>query len=360
MKLTKLFPDTASALAVETLKLPAGSIGLVSPEGLSASLRRAASFMCPTTPDRLVDSVFEATRPLRAEELSRRDVSEALELLIASGDMLELRQESGRSTRLLYLAPPSYIERLPGSYLLSGIRPFGAALIEDDLALNIAYEGSTRILALDPGEAAERLQASGLHEVAWDRWVACPAKEAPADFVNRYRSRLDAAGEAGRLDGLQVLDPTTRVHYYNGRWRAPAPSDTGDFVARRPQAYGAALWCLIRFKSGEAVRVIELPAEDPTVPGWDEARRYQAAIDNLRGVPQQFRVRSGSAVNTDTTFDFFSPLPGFAKRYLQLMGQSLDKGPGSLFSYEVPSAATGDVAAFLTDILWMAQEQGKQ
>ena len=357
MKLTKLSPGDASVLAVDTLKLHTGSIGLTSPEGISASLRRAASFMCPTTPDRLINAVIDAIRPLYADELSRQDVAEAVELLVELGDMLELRQESGRSKRLLYLAPPSYIERMPGTYLLIGIRPFGAALIDDDLGVNIAYKGHTRLLTLNPSDAAQQLQASGLQNIPKDRWVASPAPEEPVDLVNRYRSRLDVAGEAGHLDGLRVLDPTTPVRYYRGRWRSPGPSDNGDFVARRPQAYGADLWCLIRFKSGQAVRLIELPVDDPIVPGRDEAWRYQAAIDHLRGFPQRFRVRSGSTPDADTTFEFFSPLPGFAERYLQLIGVSLDKKPGSLFSYRVPTAAIGDIAAFLTDMLWMGQEE---
>lgn len=359
MKLTKLSPGDASVLAVETLKLNSESTGLTSPEGVSASLRRAASFMCPTTPDRLIGAVLDAISPLQADELNREDVSEALELLVASGDLLELRQESGRSTRLLYLAPASYIERIPGTYLLVGIRPFGAAIVEDDLASDIAYQGPTRILTLDPSDAAERLQALGLHAIPKDRWVAIPAPEAAADFVDRYRTRLDIAGEAGLLDGLRILDPTTPVRYYRGRWRFPAPSDTGDFIARRPQAYGADLWCLIRFRAGAPERLIELPVDDPVVPGRDEAWRYQAAIDHLRGVPQQFRVRPGSTPDTDTTFDIFSPLPGFAERYLQFVGLPLGKTPGALFSYRVSSAAVNDVAAFLTAILWMAQEEAR-
>ena len=79
-----------------------------------------------------------------------------------------------------------------------------------------------------------------------------------------------------------------------------------------------------------------------------------AAVDALGGLPQQFRIRQG--VMSDAAFDFFLPLPGFAERYLQLVGLSLGKTAGALFSFRVPHAATGDVAAFLTDMLWMAQE----
>ncbi len=354
VKLTKLSTEEASRLAVATLKLDAESVDLGSREGVSASLRRAASFICPTSPNRLVDAVFSAMRPISTCELSRDDVVDTLELLVASGDLLELRRESGRSTRLLYLAPPSYIELVPGTYLLMGIRPFDAPLLEDDLALDIDYENHTRILRLDSSTATSRLGALGLQCVMRNRWVASPAPELPKELIGRYRARLDVAGEAGQLDGLSILDPLSSVRYYRGRWRVQVPSDTGDFVARRPQAYGADLWCVLRLQEGFPQRIIDLPVEDSVVPGRDEAWRYQAAVDALGGSPQQFRIRQG--VTRDATFDFFLPLPGFAERYLQLVGLSLGKTAGALFSFRVPHAVTGEVAAFLTDMLWMAQE----
>ena len=129
MRLTKLATEDASAVAVATLGLDADAIGLAFPEAVAASLRRAASFMCPTAPGRLVDAVIGVLRPLHVDELHRDDLADLVDLLVAGGDLLELRHESGRSTRLLYLGPPSYIERAPGKYLLMGVRPFGVPLI---------------------------------------------------------------------------------------------------------------------------------------------------------------------------------------------------------------------------------------
>ncbi|MBK6871224.1 MAG: hypothetical protein IPG94_07450 [Kineosporiaceae bacterium] len=142
MKLTKLTADIASYLAVETLGLDPEAVALTSTEGIAVSLRRAASFMCPTSPGRLVDAVLGALGPLDRDDLQRDEVVQLLDQLVASGDLLELRHESGRSTRLVYLAPPSFIERVPGTYLLVGVRPFGAPLISDELAGAIEYEGT--------------------------------------------------------------------------------------------------------------------------------------------------------------------------------------------------------------------------
>lgn len=357
MKLTKLTTQDASTVAVATLGLDADAIYLSSTEGLATSLRRAASFMCPTSPSRLVDAVLGALKPLHGDELQREDLVGLIDQLVASGDLLELRHESGRSTRLLYLAPPSYIERVPGTYLLTGVRPFGAPLIGDELGETIEYEGHTRTLTIDPTGADDELRSRGLQRVPRDRWVASPKVETPSEFIERHRARLNVAAEAGQLDGLMLLDPASKVRYYRGRWRVPGPADTGDFVARRPQAYGADLWCLVRFQAGEPRRLLEFPVNDPLVPGRDEAWRYQASVDALRGTAQQFRLRRGVSPNANVTIDLFSPLPGFAERYVQFVGLALGKTPGALFSFRLPAEAVSDVTAFLTEALWMTFEE---
>lgn len=357
MRLTKLTAQDASTVAVAALGLDDRAVGLSSPEGLATSLRRAASFMCPTSPGRLVDAVLGALRPLHGDEVKRDDLVDLLDQLVASGDLLELRHESGRSTRLLYLSPPSYIERVPGNYLLMGVRPFGSPLIGDEMAEAIEYEGHTRALTIGRTGADDKLRSHGLRRVPRDRWVASPKVETPAELVERHRTLLDVAAEAGQLDELALLDPASKTRYYRGRWRAPNLADTGDFVARWPKAYGADLWGLVRFRAGEPQRLIEFPVDDPVVPGRDEAWRYQAAVDAMRGMPQEFRIRHGPSPGSDTTIDFFSPLPGFAERYVQFAGLALGKTPGALFSFRLRTEAIDNVAAFLTDMLWMNYEE---
>jgi hypothetical protein len=55
--------------------------------------------------------------------------------------------------------------------------------------------------------------------------------------------------------------------------------------------------------------------------------------------------------------DFFSPLPGFAERYVQFAGLALGKTPGALYSFRLPAEAVADVTTFLTDMLWMTYEE---
>lgn len=359
MRLTKLTVQDASTLAVATLRLDADAIGLLSSEGLANSQRRAASFMCPTSPAHLVDAVLAALKPLHGDELRREDLVDLLDQLVASGDLLELRHEGYRSTRLLYLAPPSYVERVPGVYLLMGVRPFGAAFVDEDLAGVIEYEGHTRVLRIDSGGAESRLRSQGLQKIPKDRWVATPSAESPTELIARHSVRLETAPDAGQLDGLTLLDPTLEVGYYRGRWRSPDVSDSGDFIARRPQAYGADLWCLVRIQAGKPLQILDFPIDSSVILGRDEAWRYQAAVDAKRGRPQQFVLRPCASSNGEVIIDFFSPLPGFAERYMQYTGLALGKTPRALFSFRLPAEAADDVTTFLTDMLWMTHKEDR-
>jgi hypothetical protein len=361
MKLSNLSSDGASALALRTLGLDPELIDLTSTEGLAASLRRAASFMCPTSPSRLVDAVLGAVRPVSREGSVNRDqLVEILDLLIGGGDLLELRHEAERSTRLLYLGPPSFIERSPGTYLLAGVRPYGVPIVGQELAGSIELEGHTRTLHIEGEDAVEQFAGSGLHEVSPERWVASPREESAAEFLQRIGAKLSAAGSSGDVGDLVVLDPAMSVRYYKGRWRGPKPGDSGDFVARRPQAYGADLWCAVRLDDGSPKKLIEFPCDDPLVPGRDEAWRMQLAIDAKRGRPQVFRVTPAQG-GASSIISFFSPLPGFAERYLQLIGLALPDAPKALVAFRVPNGAMTASSIYLTGMLWMeptAEEGG--
>lgn len=353
MTISSLTPDDAAALSVRTLGMDPDVVGLSTAEGLAASLRRAASFLCPTSPRRLVDAVLAAVRPLTNDDVSRDQVADLLDLLIASGDLLELREDlQGRLIRLVYLGPPSYIERAPGVYVLLGVRPFGAWLLSPDLAANATREGHTRVIELDPTVATEAFEAAGLHRLDRQRWVASPKVEPAASLTGRVSQRLDVAGGGGEIDGLQILDPATPVRYYRGRWREPVANDSGDFIARRPQAYGADLWSAVRLENGAATKIFQFPVDDKVLPARDEAWRAQLAIDSTRGFPQRYAVEPG-AVAASRVVKFFSPIPGFAERYLQLVGMPLVGLPGALFAFRVPDDAMPDLIQLLSTLLWM-------
>ena len=109
MKVTQLASEEVAARTAVALGLPNPN-DLFTDEGVCASLRRAASFLCPATPRQLVDAVRDALTPLAPQGVpSRDDLMDRLGLLVAAGDLLELREESQRQTRRLFLGPPSYV-----------------------------------------------------------------------------------------------------------------------------------------------------------------------------------------------------------------------------------------------------------
>jgi hypothetical protein len=351
----------SAATAAECRELSVRTLGideaadLLTAEGLAASLRRAASFLCPASPRQIADAVLDALLPLAsAAELARDDLAELLDLLVSAGDLIELPHQGDAPGRLLFLGPPSYVERHPGRYLLTGIRPFGAPITGPDLAGAIQYEGHTRTIELSPAHAASLLAEQGIQRIKAAQWIRRP-KELPASaLLAQVRQRLAVAGPAGEVEGLEVTGPETKVTYYRGRKRPLKPADSGVFTGRRPQAYGADLWCVVAASAGKPAALIDFPVEDSTAPGRDEAWRVQAAIDADRNAPQVFRVCG--ALGGGRTVDFFSPLPRWAERYLELTGTAVPRTSGALFSYRVPEDTVPGLADFLGRTLWMREQ----
>lgn len=340
-----------AARAAGILGLDPAGVDLFSTEGLCASLRRAASFLCPASPRQIVDAVLETLAPV-SEGLERDTVVEALDALVMSGDLLELRQPDSRS-RLLFLGPPSFVEKHPGEYLLLGIRPRAAALLgATAMDAEVIYDAHTRSVLLDADSGAASLLAAGLHCVTKKQWTKAPRIESPAEVIEKTRKRLGAERSVGVVTGLTIIGPAGSGRFYNGRWREPTDGDNGIFTGRRPQAYGAPIWCAVDLADGVPQAVLDLPVDSSAAPGWDEARRIQAALDADRGEPQAYRVRSGGGPG-GTFLDFFAPLPSWAERYLAISGWPASKGPKSLFTYCLPDAATDEAQQFLSSSLWM-------
>jgi hypothetical protein len=354
MSIPALSPEQVSERVTRRLGLDQMVHDAFTPEAMAAALRRAASLLCPAAPGEIVDAVRDALAPLGGPDgVSREDLVTLLDLLIAAGDLLELRQSGERSTRLLYLGPPSFVTKVPGQYLLLGVRPEGRPLIDEELSEGVEHERHQRFVSLDPKIAHAVLNAAGLHELRADRWLRHPRALAASDLVAAYRLRLDAAISAGSLAGLEILDPMKPVYYYRGRWRQLEGTDTGDFVGRRPQAYGAAAWCFVRVVDGRPTRLIDLPAEDAAAHARDEAWRLQAAIDAVRGTPQRYRLRQVPGDVATSILDLFGPVPSWAARQFDLVATPVQKGKGALFSCRLGEAAIPVVTTLLTDMLWM-------
>lgn len=338
--------------AVAILGLDHEVVDLVSTEALCASLRRTASFLCPASPRQIIDAVMNALAPL-TEDLDRDTVVEALDALVMCGDLLELRQP-GERTRLLFLGPPSFVEKQPGEYLLLGVRPRSVALVDQTAEdVEVIHDAHTRSVLLDQATGQATLVAAGLHRVSKGQWTKAPRIEPSVTVIDRLREQLTDERAPGVVTGLTIIDPSLPMHFYKGRWSEPNEGHTGIFTGRRPQAYGAPIWCAIEMAEGVPQSVLDLPVDSSVAPGWDEARRIQAALDAERGTPQTFRLRRDGSSAGGTFFDFFAPLPTWAERYLAISGWPAPKGPKSLFTYCLTSGAVDDAEQFLSRSLWM-------
>jgi hypothetical protein len=360
--IARLDRTRVSAEAVAALGLDATSLDVTSLEVLSESLRRAASFMCPTTPRRLVDVVSDVLHGLHDDDEAVRDQLETLlDAMIGYGDLLDLPFNEGSVTRRqVFLGPPAYVRRASDAFLLSGVRADGAPLIGDELLESVEYENHVRFIRSPLGESIDELLTSnGLTELKPEQWLQTPRRCSPEDLVSSCVAHLEAAGPAGEIDGIRVIDSSTRVSYYQGRWRSLKAIDNGYFVARRPQAFGADCWCFTRIGSGQLTQLIDLPVQAPLAPGADEGWRLQAALDSLAGHPQYIRTqpaaRSGWSV-----VDFFSPIPSWAQRRLDVIGTPLLKSSGALFSYRLPDDEVEEELRFLEQMLWVLPENVPQ
>ncbi len=363
MGIAKLERDRVVANAVEALGMDATAADLETPEVLAASVRRAASFLCPVTPRVLTRNIEESLDGL-VEEARLVDrgsmVSAMIEDLVAYGDLVEAPiddEQSGLSRRLLFLAQPSYVTLSPDVYILVGVRSDGLSLCDGLLDDRIEHYHHARRVTLQPGEEpTELLGGLGLRELSFEQWLNSPKVVAAQDLVQEYETRLAAAGPSGSVEPVRILDPTTPVTYYRGRWRSVAARDNGKFIGRRPVQFGADQWCYFDVVDGEVIRLIDLPVLDRLAQGCDEAWRLQAALDTLSGAPQLLRVQKARTTG-DVVLRFLSPIPSWSQRRLDAVGQALGHLPGSLFAYKVSESQLEHDLAFLEKTMWLQVER---
>lgn len=355
MGVDRLDAADAARAAVHTLAMGIGDVDLMSDEAIAASLRRAASVLCPTTAGALVRAVSEVLAGLPGyTNETEANIGILVDSLVAYGDLLELSVVVGsRNAQQLFLGPPGFIPRASHTALLVGIRPEGAPLVGDDLLAQIEYLAHTRLIrSIDDRRIADILGPEDLIEIPSERWLNAPRLATPQETLAYYVSRLEAAGSSGEIEGLRLIDPASKVTYYKGRWRQANPRDEGQFVARRPQAFGADLWCFTQVVGGEVTRLIDLPLQAPLGRGADEAWRLQAAQDAIAGHPQRIRIREG---NPTSLLEFFSPVPSWIQRRLDIVAKPLGNIRGAMFAYSLPHEELAEEVRFLGDMMWLSE-----
>jgi hypothetical protein len=234
--------------------------------------------------------------------------------------------------------------------ILVGISGEFPSPLTAELAEQVTEEGPVRVLRSEIEHLEAHLKLLGLSQLSENIWLRTPAAEIATTFLSLWTDKLDAGPDlVGAVDGLEILDPAKSHLFYRGRWRQPAASDTGAFVAKRGQIYGGKIWCLIRLEGGTPIKLLDLIADDHRQRACDIAWRIGAAIDAFRGDPQTLVVRQ---IGMKSRLEFFGPIPSFAERHLTLAGSKIT-GEGCLFAFEMDDASVEKEAAQLQSLLWM-------
>lgn len=354
----RLTVEEVHAQKIRELGLDPKALDLTTPEGIAGALRRVASYLCPCSSATLVCAVVDPLRGLVLDlEKAKELVQETLEAMISHGDVLEqpeLQEDGSPSARvLLYAAPASFVVRQSGLVVLLGVAAADqVSLLPSELECRIQYFGHVRRLSPSSGTEDLRgeLRQLGLFELTSDAWLKGPKPSAASQAVAASDQALDVAPPSRDIPGLQLLDPAKPVRYYRGRWTEPK-AQTGRFVARRQQAYGADLWGYVQLTNGQPERMIDFPKWGSRWRGCDEAWYLQMAIDAKRGSPQRFRVTpSGDAV----VLEFFSPAPAWARRRWDAIGEPAPSA-GSLFAYRIPKTEIEEERRFAREALWLEE-----
>lgn len=343
---------TASAsLGVEQEKA-----GVLAPSYSAAAIRRLAGFLCPCSPRTLVRAMVDSHFGLFADQdIFVELVERSIETLVALGDLLELSDvalvgEQVRSTWLV-AAPPAFVARPSGSSFILGLSADEQTPLPTEVRTRVVSRNGIRYIDPLPGEdLAAMLRELGMRELSNITWLKCPKIVSPTDLIASYDTKLSTCSASGEVPELLVLDGARKTRSYRNRWGPPGFL-TGNYVIRRPQAFGSDLWGYAQLQDGAPRKVLDLPTYGDRWRGCDAAWRIQMAIDALARRPQEYRLRSSEE---STIFDLFSPIPKWARRRLAVVGDEVDPD-GCLMSFRVTAAEVATEAKFLNEMLYLNQ-----
>jgi hypothetical protein len=359
--ISALSPCDALESIVRSLHLPGSFAGSVGDELIAQSLRRAVYIEAPCPPYALARATREALAGLGlSNEALESRIEEIMELLIAYGDILEMRAAGedrweGDDTLELRSAPPAFVVRKNRSVVLLGVAGDEITPLPGDWDARIRHRGALRVVTFEAGEDARALlREMGLFELPEAAWLRLPPRETPAAHIKAWRDQLAAEPPSGQIEGLQILDTRKSPTYYRGRWTEPRSSNDGFFIARRPQRYGAPRWCIVDLERGAVRRFKDLFSSGDRIRPCDLAWRLQAALDAEAGAPQLYRyARAGGAAR----ITLYSPLPCWAERRLAIVGEKV-KPENGLYAFDMPSEAAAGEMGFLHEMMWMADRGG--
>ena len=280
--------------------------------------------------------------------------------MVVAGDLLELHDvgvfdPAVRGT-WVFAAPPGYIVSQSGEIFVIGIVADQDVFLLGSLVSRIRMRGFTRLIVPEVDEdLSTKLDDQGLQRLSEKSWLRTPKAEPFGQLLSRFELRLAERPPAGTVNEMEILDGEQPVTYYRGRWKA-CTGKTGIFVGRRPQEYGAPIWCLANVDAGNVARFLDLPASKSRWRGCDEAWHLQMAIDARRGQPQQYRsnLATVNAVLISSRRCQLGPRGALS----HLAGPY--PGRRCLMSYMLPVGAVEFEENFLQEWLWLSRTEDSE
>lgn len=344
--------------SLELLGLDSTEFSITSDEAISEALMRSASMLCPCLSETLIRHVSSPLQYLSSDEgFIVQRVGEVLNSLISVGSILELPEvgidTSLEPAMLLYLQSKSFVIRASGTVFLIGVSLLELASLSEELRKQTQVKKYLRYLnSRENANIVATLEEIGFVEISCESWLEAPESTTKEELLNRFDTLLGTASYSGQIDELNILNPDTSVKYYRGRWEK-AKSQSGRFIARRPQSYGSPLWCYVELVDGEPQKFIDFPLPNSKWRGCDEAWHLQMAIDSDRGNPQQIEVEFEDTPTT-AVIKFFSPVPMWARRRWEALGEPLDS-KGCLFAYRFNRSELYEEIQFASEQLWLSE-----
>jgi len=341
-------------LSVSCLGFNIDCADLATPEVLAALVRKTASFECPCPPPLLAKSISRLLEPLCAGDTLKDTVRGTINSVTSYGDLVETHESSDTASNfLLYLAAPSFLQVSDGLFLLFGVIPDGEDMTPPDLRQRVeAVMYSRRLTVQDTKDCRDTLLQAGFESLKLDSWLRCPPQRPASEFIALYDDALSKSGPPGIPEDVILIDPSQPVNYYNGRW-TKLRKQTGRFLGRRSQTYGAQLWCYLEVSNGLVMRLLDFPLFETHWRAFDEAWHLLQAMDAASGHPQGFRVRKASQKGM-AAMDLFSPVPTWATRKWDAVG--LRTMPNSsLMSYIFPETRIDAECSFAAERMWLTR-----
>jgi hypothetical protein len=339
-------------VAVSCLGFNVDSADLLTPEVLGALIRKTASFECPCPPAALAKSVFRLLEPICPGDTLKDIVRGTINSVTSYGDLVETHESSDTASNFyLYLAAPSFLQVSDTLFLLFGVTPDGEDMTPPDLRQKVEpVMYSRRLAAQDAKECRDTLLQAGFESLKLDSWLRCPSRRPASELIALYDDALLKSGPPGVPEDVILIDPSQSVSYYKGRW-TKLKKQTGRFIGRRSQTYGAQLWCYLEVSNGVVTRLLDFPLFETHWRAFDEAWHLLQAMDAASGHPQGFRVRKASQKGS-AAMDLFSPVPTWATRKWDAVG--LRTMPNSsLMSYIFPEKQIDAECTFAAQRMWL-------